>query len=210
MFDVAICGGGIIGLATARALLRKSSLLRVVVLEKDAQVGQQQSSHSSNVLHSGIYYTPGSERARLCFTGKKMMEAFCIEHKIPFNLCGKLIVATEEEELPRLKALFERGKANQVPRLELLEREDILKLEPNLSTAIGAIYSPETGIVDYGRVTQCLAEEVQELGGEIRTDFECRDFEKCGEGKIRISGEIEGKTQKEKREKSGSSSLFFS
>ena len=129
-FDVVIVGGGIVGLATAWRLNQTRPDLQIAVLEKEANVGDHQTGHNSGVLHSGIYYRPGSLKAVNCREGKIAMQAFCSEQGIPFELCGKVIVATQEQELPALKRIYERGQANQI-RCEWIDRHRLKELEPH-------------------------------------------------------------------------------
>ncbi len=166
--DLAIVGGGIVGLATALQLLRRRPSLRLVILEREAQIAAHQSSHNSGVVHAGLYYTPGSLKARLCREGKAELERFCIEHAIPLDRVGKLVVASEHSELPRLAALKARAAANQVEGLEEVGPERIREIEPH-AVGIAGLHSPGTGIVDYGRVTQAYAAEVLAAGGTILT-----------------------------------------
>src|SRR5664280_1712437 len=119
-YDVAIVGGGIVGLATGMKLLARFPRLKLVILEKEDRIAMHQSGHNSGVLHSGVYYKPGSLKARLCVSGKAELLRFCDQHGIPYNLCGKVIVALREDELPRLDDLFARGQANGVPGIELI------------------------------------------------------------------------------------------
>jgi L-2-hydroxyglutarate oxidase LhgO len=163
--DIAIVGGGIVGLATAYQLLHLQPDLRVTVLEKEEAVAQHQTGRNSGVLHSGIYYTPGSMKAKNCRLGKEAMVAFCEAEGIDFELCGKVIVATEEEELPLLDSIFERGQANGVV-CEMIGPERLREIEP-YAAGLRAIHVPETGIVDYGQVANRLAARIQEGGGEI-------------------------------------------
>jgi len=167
-FDLAIIGGGIVGLATARGLLRRAPGLRLVVLEQETTLGAHQSSHNSGVLHAGLYYPPGSLKARLCRKGKAELEAFLGDHAIPFERCGKLVVAIAPDELPRLDALRERATANGVPGLEMIGPERIHEIEPH-AAGIRALWSPTTGITDFRLVVAALAEEVQATGGSIQT-----------------------------------------
>lgn len=167
-FDLAIVGGGIVGLATARQLLRQRPGLRLVVLEQEAVLGAHQSSHNSGVLHAGLYYPPGSLKARLCREGKAELEGFLKEHAIPFEHPGKLVVALTPDELPRLAALRERAVANGVPGLEEIGAERIRELEPH-AAGIRALWSPTTGITDFRLVVAALADDVRALGGEIHT-----------------------------------------
>ena len=163
--DVVVIGGGIVGLASAYRFLERFPGKRLVLLEKEDDVAQHQSGHNSGVLHSGIYYRPGSLRARNCRTGKLAMEAFCQREGIPFARCGKVIVATRDEELPRLDSLFERGQRNGV-ECSRIGPEELRELEPH-AAGIQAIHVPETGIVDYIVVCRRLAERIREAGGEI-------------------------------------------
>ena len=165
-WDIAIVGGGIIGLASAMELLMRRPGLRLVVLEKDPRIAQHQSGHNSGVIHSGIYYTPGSLKARACVAGKSRLIRFCDEHAIPYELCGKVIVATEPEELPRLENLYQRGLANAVPGLELIGPERLHEIEPH-AAGIKALWSPTTGIIDFARVAAKYAELVVARGGAI-------------------------------------------
>lgn len=167
-WDIAIVGGGIVGLATALELLTRKPHLRLVMLEKEGQIGQHQTGHNSGVLHSGIYYAPGSLKAKLCVAGKERLIRFCEEHGIIYDMVGKVIVATDEEELPRLQNLYERGQANGVPGLEMIGPERLREIEPHC-TGIKALYSPATGIVDYSAVARKYAELIEAKGGEIRT-----------------------------------------
>ena len=164
--DVAVIGAGIVGLATAKALLERWPRLRVCVLEKDAAIAGQQTSHNSGVIHSGIYYRPGSLKGEFCVRGRDALVRFCEEHEIPYELCGKLIVATREEELPRLDALAERATANGVQGHELVGPERVREIEPHVS-ALRALRVPSTGIVDFTRLAEAYAEIVREAGGEV-------------------------------------------
>jgi L-2-hydroxyglutarate oxidase len=164
-FDVMIVGGGIVGLATAYQLLRHHPGLRLLVLEKEATVAAHQTGHNSGVLHSGIYYRPGTLRALNCRTGKAAMEAFCAEQGIAYDVCGKVIVAVEDRELPLLESIYERGQANGV-RCELINVERLRELEPH-AAGLRAIHVPEAGIVNYRQVAEKLAAIVQDGGGTI-------------------------------------------
>lgn len=165
--DVAIIGGGIIGLATAYQLTRAFPQRRIIVLEKEADLAHHQTGHNSGVLHSGIYYQPGSLKAVNCRDGKRAMEAFCEQEGIDFDVCGKVIVALDESQLPAMQRIYERGQANGV-RCEVIGPERLKELEP-YAAGIKAIHVPETGIVDFKQVCQRLAERVREAGGEILT-----------------------------------------
>ena len=164
--DIAVIGAGIVGLATAKALLERWPRLRVCVLEKDAAIAGQQTSHNSGVIHSGIYYRPGSLKSEFCVRGRDALVRFCEEHEIPYELCGKLIVATRDEELPRLEALAERATANGVRGHELVGPERVREIEPHVR-ALRALRVPSTGIVDFTRLAHVYADLVREAGGEV-------------------------------------------
>nr|XP_020020598.1 L-2-hydroxyglutarate dehydrogenase, mitochondrial-like [Castor canadensis] len=174
-FDVAIVGGGIVGLASARALIRRHPALSVVVLEKEKDLAVHQTGHNSGVIHSGIYYKPESLKAKLCVQGAALIYEYCNQKGIPYKQCGKLIVAVEQEEIPRLKALYERGLQNGVQGLRLIQQEDIRKKEPYCRGLL-AIDCPYTGIVDYRQVALSFAQDFQEAGGSVLTDFEVKDI----------------------------------
>ena len=166
--DVTIVGAGIIGLATGRELLLRHPHLRVTILEKEDRVASHQTGRNSGVIHAGIYYAPGSLKAKLCVEGRRALWAYCRSNGIEYRQTGKLIVATGEDELPRLQALWERGQANGIEGIQLLDAAGIREHEPHC-TGIKAIYSPVTGIVDFGLVAQSYARDVREMGGEIQT-----------------------------------------
>jgi L-2-hydroxyglutarate oxidase len=166
-FDVAVVGGGIVGLATAHNLQQRYPQLSVAVLEKEDGPGKHQTGHNSGVLHSGIYYKPGSLKATNCREGKRAMEEFCRQHDVPFDICGKVIVAVDESELPALERIYERGQANGVA-CEIIDRERLHELEPH-SAGIKAIHVPEAGIVDYAQVCRKLVEIVEQRGGRFIT-----------------------------------------
>jgi L-2-hydroxyglutarate oxidase LhgO len=164
--DVAIVGGGIVGLATAYQIGERFPDLKVLVLEKEDRVAAHQTGHNSGVLHSGIYYKPGSLRAINCRDGKFAMRAFCEREGIPIDVCGKVIVAVDEQELPQLEKIFARGQANGVA-CERIGPERLQELEPH-ARGLQALYVPEAGILDYQRVAERLAAIVRERGGEVR------------------------------------------
>lgn len=166
-FDVAIVGGGIVGLATAYQTTQRFPNLKVVLLEKEARLAEHQTGHNSGVLHSGIYYKPGSLKAINCRAGKLAMETFCQAENIPFDICGKVIVALNESELPALQRIYERGLANGV-QCERIGPERLRELEPFVA-GIEGLHVPETGIVDYRQVCERLGERVRERAGEVRT-----------------------------------------
>ncbi len=179
--DLAIVGGGILGLATARALARSHPRLRIVVLERELELAAHQTSHNSGVIHAGIYYEPGSLKARLCVNGAKAMFAFCAEHDIPVQRCGKLIVAAHRDELDRLGALEARGRANGVAGLRRLSAGQIAEVEPHC-VGVGALHSPATGIVDFAEVARHLARDARAAGVAILTGHEVTDVAPRGGG----------------------------
>jgi L-2-hydroxyglutarate oxidase LhgO len=167
-FDLTIIGGGIVGLASALEAVQRYPRLKLLVLEKEDQLAAHQTGHNSGVIHSGIYYKPGSLKAQTCVSGAKALIAFCEQHDIPYERCGKVVVATSSAELPRLEELFRRGTANGVEGLEMIGPERLREIEPH-ATGIKALHVPTTGIIDFPRVAQTYARLVQERGGEIRT-----------------------------------------
>jgi L-2-hydroxyglutarate oxidase len=168
-FDVLIVGAGIVGLATAMNLTKRRADLKILVLDKEKEVAAHQTGNNSGVIHAGIYYKPGSLKAQMSVEGMNSMVEFCQQHDLPYELCGKVIVALTPEELPRLEDLYQRGTANGVPELRKISQEEIKDYEPH-SAGIAGLWSPRTGIVDYKAVTRKYAEIVQEGGGEIRLD----------------------------------------
>jgi L-2-hydroxyglutarate oxidase LhgO len=187
-FDVVVVGGGILGLATAHRLLEVRPGIRLAVVEKEAELATHQSGHNSGVLHAGLYYAPGSLKARLCREGKAEIEQFAERHAIPFERCGKLVVAIDEGELPRLSSLRERAEANGVPGLEAVRPERIRELEPH-AAGIAGLWSPETGIIDFQRVALALGDTIRGAGGEIRTSMRVTGIkERPGEVVVRTPG----------------------
>lgn len=166
--EVAVVGAGIVGLACAHALLQRSPDLRLVLLEKEPQVGAHQTSHNSGVVHAGIYYRPGSLRARLCVEGARRMREFCEQHGLPFIAVGKVIVATREEEVPALEELFRRGQANGVPGLRWLSARELREVEPH-AAGVAALHSPATAITDFRRVGVQLAHLLEDSGVPVVT-----------------------------------------
>jgi L-2-hydroxyglutarate oxidase LhgO len=171
IYDIAVVGGGIVGLATTRELKLRHPNLSVAGLEKEAAFNRHQTGRNSGVIHSGIYYKPGSLKAQLCVEGRKLAWAYCDAKAIPYKQVGKLIVATEESELGRLQDLWERGHQNGIEGLELLDADAIREREP-ACRGIKAIFSPVTGIVDWGRVAQSYADDAKEAGVDFYLDHE--------------------------------------
>ncbi|HUO69831.1 MAG TPA: L-2-hydroxyglutarate oxidase [Solirubrobacteraceae bacterium] len=177
--DLAIVGGGIIGLAAARELLIRRPQLRVTVLEREADVGRHQTGSNSGVVHAGIYYRPGSLKARLCVEGMRSMYAFCDEHNIHYERCGKVIVATDASELGPLDELEARGQANQVPGLRRIGPEELRELEPHV-TGVAGLHSPQTGILDFGAVARALRDDIRGRGATVITNCNVERLTRAG------------------------------
>jgi L-2-hydroxyglutarate oxidase LhgO len=167
-YDLTIIGGGILGLATGLKIARAHPATRLLILEKESGLATHQTGHNSGVIHSGLYYKPGSLKAKTCVAGRKELLAFCEQHSIPYEICGKVVVATSEDELPRLDELQRRGAANGLQGIEIIGPERLKEIEPHAS-GIKALYVPETGIIDYTKVAAAYAAEIRAAGGEIRT-----------------------------------------
>ncbi len=166
--EITIIGGGIVGLATALDLLRRFRLT-LTILEAEADIAQHQTGHNSGVIHSGLYYKPGSEKARNCADGREAMYRFCAEHGIAHERCGKIVVATEERELPALDELQRRGTANGLTGIRKLNAAELKEHEPHVA-GIAGLHVPQTGIVDYKDVAKKYAELIQQAGGQIQTN----------------------------------------
>jgi len=180
-YDLVVIGAGILGLAVSRELLIRYPKLKLAVLDKEPSIGQHQSGHNSGVLHSGIYYAPGSLKAKLCVEGQRELYAYCDKKGIPTDRCGKVIVAVTEDEVPRLNNLLERGTTNGVEGLELIGPERLREIEPHC-VGVKALWSPNTGIVDFNRVNRAYADDVQTSGGEILPGYEVTGFvDRAGE-----------------------------
>jgi L-2-hydroxyglutarate oxidase len=169
--DLVIVGAGIVALAAARELLMRRPGLRLVILERESEIALHQTGSNSGVIHGGIYYAPGSLKARLCVEGAAKMYDYCDARGIPYERCGKVIVALDRSELPGLDALEARGRANGVPGLKRIGREELAELEPH-AAGIAALHSPATGIVDFGAVARALADDVRAAGATIVTGCE--------------------------------------
>jgi L-2-hydroxyglutarate oxidase len=166
-YDTVIIGGGIVGLATALNLLEKRPQTRLLVIEKENAVAQHQTGHNSGVIHSGLYYKPGSLKAKNCIDGYNKLLDFCQKHDIKHDICGKIVVATTAEQIPLMQTLHERGIQNGLTGLEILSSEQIKEIEPHVAGVKG-IKVPQTGIIDYKQVAEKYAELIQNKGGEIR------------------------------------------
>lgn len=189
-YDVCIIGGGIVGTSTARELSIRHKNLKFCLLEKEKELASHQSGRNSGVIHSGIYYTPGTLKAKLCVEGSNLMYDYVKKNKINYKECGKLIVAIEDKELDTLNELYERGKNNGVKDLKLIDKEEISKIEPNC-VGLKAIYSPHTGIVDYAQVTRSFQKDFEQEGGKVHLNFKLNKFElnKDDEYPIKLSSE---------------------
>ena len=165
-YDVAVIGAGIIGLATAMWLATEMPQLRTVVLEKEPEIALHQTGHNSGVIHAGIYYAPGSQKANFCAAGGRELRRYCDERGIPYSMCGKLVVAIDEAEVPRLAELHRRGTANGAEGLELVGPERLREIEPH-AAGVSAIFSPNTGIIDFSKVSAAYAKDYTSAGGEL-------------------------------------------
>jgi (S)-2-hydroxyglutarate dehydrogenase len=178
MFDFAVIGGGIVGLSTARALLERHPGARLLVLEKERGWARHQTGHNSGVIHSGIYYEPGSLKARFCREGARALVEFCQERGIDHEICGKVIAAVEPDELPLLDDLYERGLKNSI-EVEKIGPEELREIEPHAS-GLAALKVPSTGIVDFAKVAEAFAAIVKENGGQLRTGTEVKSISETG------------------------------
>lgn len=169
--DVIVVGAGIVGLAASMRILERHPKSRLVVLDKEDRIGAHQTGHNSGVLHRGVYYAPGSLKARLCVSGAASLSAFCDARGIPIRSVGKVIVALGEAEMPALMELQRRGVANGVPQLRLIGPEELAELEPH-AAGVSALHSPHTGVVDFGAVARAYADSIRDLGGEILLQHE--------------------------------------
>src|SRR5919204_2884620 len=165
-YDIAVVGAGILGLATARELLGRHPGLRLAVIDREAELGAHQTTHNSGVIHAGIYYAPGSLKARLCVDGAARLYDYCADKGIEAVRCGKLVVAVREADLPRLDELERRGRANGVPELARLGPDEIPAVEP-AARGLAALHSPHTGMVDFGAVAAAYARDLEAHGAEI-------------------------------------------
>lgn len=186
--DVAVVGAGLVGLATARALLARHPGLRLAVLEKEPEVAAHQSGHNSGVLHAGLYYRPGSLRARLCREGKQELERYAAEHGIPFRRCGKMVVAVDERERAALAGLRERAIANGAEGLEEIGPQRMREIEPAVA-GLGALYSPTTGVIDFTAVARRLVADIESAGSAILTRRRVTGLaERAGRVEVRFEG----------------------
>jgi L-2-hydroxyglutarate oxidase len=185
-YDFAVVGAGILGLASARELQRRHPDARIVVVERAPRVAAEQSGHNSGVIHAGVYYRPGSLKARLCLTGAARLYDYCAAHRIEARRVGKLIIATRREELPGLEEIERRAQSNRVPGVRRLAGHQIPEIEPQ-ATGLAALHSPGTGIVDFAAVCRRLAADLQEAGGELRLGWPSAGLTE-GTGHVLIRG----------------------
>jgi L-2-hydroxyglutarate oxidase len=167
LYDLTIIGGGILGLATALKITAAYPRLSLLLLEKEPELARHQTGNNSGVIHSGLYYRSGSLKALTCVAGRKELIQFCDDNAVPYEICGKVVVATTREELPRLEELHRRGEANGLQGLELIGTERLKELEPH-ATGIKGLHVPETGIIDYKKVAAAYASKIRDSGGDIR------------------------------------------
>lgn len=167
IYDIAVIGGGIVGTSTAMAL-QKNNRFAIIVIEAENTLAAHQTGNNSGVIHSGLYYKPGSLKAENCVKGREMMYRFCEENNIKYDRCGKLVVASNADELPALNELERRGIANGISGIKRLKMDELKEYEPHVA-GIAGLFVPETGIVDYTQVTEAYAEKIRQSGGEIKT-----------------------------------------
>mgnify|MGYP000232895812 FL=1 len=191
MYDYIIIGGGIVGMSTAMQLLQQQPGKKLLVVEKEAQVAQHQTGHNSGVIHAGVYYAPGSLKADFCRRGVERTIAFCSQHDIPVENCGKLLVATNEQEVERMNALYQRCHDNDID-VDLLDQAQLKLAEPNI-TGLGAIYVKTTSIVDYKKVTEVMAQEFVEAGGKLSLGTEVIMADEQ-EDEVQLTCKVDGQT----------------
>ncbi|MEM7107133.1 MAG: L-2-hydroxyglutarate oxidase [Bacteroidota bacterium] len=185
-YDVIVIGAGIVGLATALRIKEKNAQLKVLVIDKENAVAQHQTGHNSGVIHSGLYYKPGSLKATNCIRGYRMLIDFCNQHGVSYELCGKVVVATSNDEVPYLHQLATRGKENGLDGLRLINRSELREYEPYVN-GVEAIFVPQTGIIDYTQVSEKYASLFQSLEGELKLGESVIDIKKQGDNSLVIS-----------------------
>jgi L-2-hydroxyglutarate oxidase len=186
-FDYCIIGGGIVGFSTAYLLSQKFPKSKIILLEKESNICKHQTGRNSGVIHSGIYYKPGSQKALNCRSGKKSLEKFCLDNDINFEICGKVIVATNHQETPRLQALYERGVSNGV-ECELISKSRLLEIEPH-ANGVEAIHVKECGIINYTDVCQKFSDLFRQLNGSIYFNFLVKKIKKIKNNKVLVSSD---------------------
>lgn len=178
---IGIVGGGILGLAVGKALQKVVPDCPISLFEKEDDIAMHQTGRNSGVVHAGVYYQPGSLKARLCVEGVRLLLGFCDEKKIPYEVCGKLVVAVDEAELPTLRSLHDRAVANGVPGARMVDSDEMRDIEPHVR-GVAALYSPQTAIVDFADVARGLAEELIQVGSSIRCGVEVVGIQRDGAG----------------------------
>ncbi len=186
MYDITIIGGGIVGLATALKLKASNPFLNILLLEKENELAKHQTGNNSGVIHSGLYYKPGSLKATNCIHGYHLLIDFCREHEIPFDLCGKIVVASDETELPLLENLYQRGQQNGLQNLKKLKKEELKDYEPHVAGLAG-IFVPQTGIIDYKIVANKYGQLIQEKGGLINLGERVLDIQSSEDKSVVIT-----------------------
>ncbi|WP_026818700.1 L-2-hydroxyglutarate oxidase [Arthrobacter castelli] len=189
----AVVGGGILGAATARQLLQLKPGARVTLLEKEPVLAEHQTGHNSGVVHAGLYYTPGSLKAKLCRRGVGLLQDFCAEHELTYDECGKVLVALNGTEKARLADIAGRARANGVPGVRELDQAELADIEPHV-TGVAGLHSPHTAIVDYAAVTRAMAQDIVDAGGTVRTSFEVTGLRQDGQQTV-----IQGSDGQEER-----------
>ena len=192
-YDITIIGGGIVGTAIALSILKEKKV-NLLLLEAESSLAAHQTGNNSGVIHSGLYYKPGSLKAINCTTGRDMMYAFCEAYNLPYDKCGKIVVATSKEEIPALNMLEERGKANGLTGIKRITAEEIKEYEPHAS-GIDGLFVPQTGIVDYVAVTNKYAALIHEKGGEIKTNAKLTSVKKDGSDLVLLTEKQEYRTK---------------
>jgi len=192
-YDITIVGGGIVGTATALSILKEKNV-KLLLLEAESSLAAHQTGNNSGVIHSGLYYKPGSLKAANCTLGREMMYSFCEEHSLAFDRCGKIVVATSSEEIPALNMLEERGRANGLIGIKRLSESEIKEYEPHAS-GIDGLFVPQTGIVDYVAVTNKYADLIREKGGEIKTDSKLTSVKRDGNDLVLLTEHEEYRTK---------------
>ncbi len=183
LYDIIVVGAGIVGLSTALNILEKNPGTKLLILEKESRIASHQTGNNSGVIHSGIYYRPGSKKAVNCLRGYELLLKFCDRNEINYDICGKVIVATDKNELTQLKVLEERGKENGLSNLKRIQAEELKEIEPHVQ-GLEALFVPQTGIIDYLEVSKKMLLGIEELGGELKLNTEVN-------GITRSSGKIE-------------------
>ena len=192
-YDITIIGGGIVGTATALSILKEKNV-KLLLLEAESSLAAHQTGNNSGVIHSGLYYKPGSLKAANCTLGREMMYTFCEQHNIPFDKCGKIVVATGKEEIPALNMLEERSKANGLTGIKRISAEEIKQYEPH-ANGIDGLFVPQTGIVDYVAVTNKYADLIRDKGGEIKTNSKLASVKRDGKDLLLFTQHDEYKTK---------------